>query len=305
MIGNFDDDDLPSDEPRAPVDQAASGRLDAGEARAGAFYAEQPERIYGIQEDDEDDDELVGELLAPIPSANPLGAGSQEQVFGGGDRQEQAGQGTLDPFDDDDDDDEIGRTASQEPARAFNGVHRNHSDASGAESAHAGTVPAEPRQSSAPVAPSAKPAPREAAPQEPVPGRFMATGMAPVVSAPAGQVPGKNPPDAAQAGAVPAGAAPADAVPGSAMPEQQGASPARPMSDVRRFIDPSLERKVVKKIFVKNRTDYEAALDRLNSAQNWKLASQVLDELFIRYNVDPYSRTAIRFTDSVYGRYLP
>lgn len=77
------------------------------------------------------------------------------------------------------------------------------------------------------------------------------------------------------------------------------------MSDVRRFIDPALERKVVKKIFAKNRADYEVALDRLNTAPNWKTASQVLDELFLKYNVDPYSRTAIRFTDSVYGRYLP
>lgn len=77
------------------------------------------------------------------------------------------------------------------------------------------------------------------------------------------------------------------------------------MSDVRRFIDASLERKVLKKIFAKNRADYEAALDRLNGAPNWRLASQILDEIFIRYNVDPYSRTAIRFTDSIYGRYLP
>ena len=62
---------------------------------------------------------------------------------------------------------------------------------------------------------------------------------------------------------------------------------------------------MVKKIFQKNRAEYDAALDRINSAPTWRLASQVLDELFIRYDVDPYSRTAIRFTDSVYGRYLP
>lgn len=76
------------------------------------------------------------------------------------------------------------------------------------------------------------------------------------------------------------------------------------MSDVRTFIDSMLERKVIKKVFQRNRSEYESVLDKLNSAQNWKIASQILDELFVRNSVDPYSRTAIRFTDSVYGRYL-
>lgn len=76
------------------------------------------------------------------------------------------------------------------------------------------------------------------------------------------------------------------------------------MSDVRTFIDAMLERKVIKKVFQRNRSEYESVLDKLNSAQNWKIASQILDELFVRNSVDPYSRTAIRFTDSVYGRYL-
>lgn len=76
------------------------------------------------------------------------------------------------------------------------------------------------------------------------------------------------------------------------------------MGDVRTFIDAMLERKVIKKVFQRNRSEYESVLDRLNGAQNWKIASQILDELFVRNNVDPYSRTAIRFTDSVYGRYL-
>lgn len=92
-----------------------------------------------------------------------------------------------------------------------------------------------------------------------------------------------------------------EAAPESARPP----APVLPgMPDVRRFIDLSLERKVLKKIFGKDRTGYETALDSLNAATNWRLASQVLDEIFIKYNVDPYSRTAIRFTDSIYGRYL-
>ena len=85
-------------------------------------------------------------------------------------------------------------------------------------------------------------------------------------------------------------------------PVQPAAAPG--MSDVRTFIDAMLERKVIKKVFQRNRSEYESVLDKLNSAQNWKIASQILDELFVRNSVDPYSRTAIRFTDSVYGRYL-
>lgn len=86
--------------------------------------------------------------------------------------------------------------------------------------------------------------------------------------------------------------------------QQASAAAAPGMSDVRTFIDAMLERKVIKKVFQRNRSEYESVLNKLNGAQNWKVASQILDELFVRNNVDPYSRTAIRFTDSVYGRYL-
>lgn len=75
-------------------------------------------------------------------------------------------------------------------------------------------------------------------------------------------------------------------------------------NDVRNYIDAMLERKVVKKIFNRNRAGYEEMLNRLNEAETWREASRILDELFIRYDVDPYSRIAIRFTDCVYGRYL-
>ena len=76
------------------------------------------------------------------------------------------------------------------------------------------------------------------------------------------------------------------------------------LDDVRLHIDAMLERKVVKKIFGRDREEYEQTLESLNDATSWREASRVLDELFIRFDVDPYSRTAIRFTDAVYGRYL-
>ncbi len=76
------------------------------------------------------------------------------------------------------------------------------------------------------------------------------------------------------------------------------------LTEVQTHIDAMLERKVVKKVFNRNRKEYEAALAQLNASPTWREASRILDELFIRYDVDPYSRIAIRFTDSVYGRYL-
>jgi hypothetical protein len=75
--------------------------------------------------------------------------------------------------------------------------------------------------------------------------------------------------------------------------------------DIRGYIDPVLERKVVKKIFHRDRPAYESALDKINQVDNWKAAFQVIDEIFIKHEIDPYSRTAIRFTDSVYGRFVP
>lgn len=79
---------------------------------------------------------------------------------------------------------------------------------------------------------------------------------------------------------------------------------ARSLEDVRRFIDSTLERKVLKKIFAKDRAAYDALLDRINAADTWLAAAQLLEAAFVRGAVDPQSRTAIRFTDSVYGRYI-
>jgi hypothetical protein len=70
-------------------------------------------------------------------------------------------------------------------------------------------------------------------------------------------------------------------------------------------LDPMLERKVLKKIFNRDRSAYDEAMMRLAGATTWRQASQVLDEIFIRFDVDPYSRTALRFTDSIYTRYVP
>jgi hypothetical protein len=70
-------------------------------------------------------------------------------------------------------------------------------------------------------------------------------------------------------------------------------------------LDPMLERKVLKKVFHRDRGAYEEAMRRLAVAETWRDARQILDEVFIRYDVDPYSRTTIRFADSIHARYVP
>lgn len=83
-------------------------------------------------------------------------------------------------------------------------------------------------------------------------------------------------------------------------PEARGQIPVSP-----ELLDVTLERKVIKKIFHRDRERYQLAIERILGAASWKAACQVLDEVFIANDVDPYSRTAIRFTDAVYGRFLP
>ncbi len=75
-------------------------------------------------------------------------------------------------------------------------------------------------------------------------------------------------------------------------------------ADIRSRIDPTLERKVLKKIFGQDRSKYELFLDQVNGTDSWRKASHLLDQLFLDNEIDPYSRTAIRFTDMVYGRFI-
>ncbi|MBC8144589.1 MAG: hypothetical protein H7X80_03325 [bacterium] len=76
------------------------------------------------------------------------------------------------------------------------------------------------------------------------------------------------------------------------------------VADIPTDLDPMLERKVLKKIFDRDRVAFDETMQKLSSAETWRHASTILDELFIRFDVDPYSRTAQRFTDIIYTRYL-
>ena len=41
----------------------------------------------------------------------------------------------------------------------------------------------------------------------------------------------------------------------------------------------------------------------LNGKPSWRKASEYIDELFIKHDVDMYSRLAVKFTDDIYKRY--
>lgn len=287
-----DDDDDDADE--WPLDDDAAIDEELGISSAGddtlhgairndSFYAPGGERLYGVQEsddepdldfDDEDDDEIGGvQEMPPAAAATALPPAS--------------GQPSM-----------ISREAP-----GFGTSHDGAADEA-EEPRSAGAVPSSGQSS--PGMPL-----RETPAAEPVAsnGVHHHQEQAPPAAQPQGY-PAADPGEQISRGAARTETLPTVEPSAPAEPAflHQGTGVPRTapvMSDVRRFIDPALERKVVKKIFAKNRADYEVALDRLNTAPNWKMASQVLDELFLKFNVDPYSRTAIRFTDSVYGRYLP
>jgi hypothetical protein len=161
---------------------------------------------------------------------------------------------------------------------------------------------ASPVTSAAPVVAASRSTPAVAS-QVPSQAQAAAPSVAkPVRTVPAPSTPEGVAPQAAASAPVPApSTAPASQPAASSVPLEMRPDAA---TDVRRYIDSSLERKVIKKIFGKSKQEYDQAIQKLNAAENWRIASQILDELFIRFDVDPYSRTAVRFTDSVYGRYL-
>lgn len=74
--------------------------------------------------------------------------------------------------------------------------------------------------------------------------------------------------------------------------------------DIKEQISSSDRKKYIKKLFQRNDDAYEHAMRVLNGKPTWREASEYIDELFIKHDVDMYSRIAVKFTDDVYKRYL-
>lgn len=73
--------------------------------------------------------------------------------------------------------------------------------------------------------------------------------------------------------------------------------------DLKTLIPAAEKKKYVRKLFEKSEDAYERSIDALNAKPTWRDASELIDELFFKNNIDMYSRVAVTFTDEVYKRY--
>ncbi len=73
--------------------------------------------------------------------------------------------------------------------------------------------------------------------------------------------------------------------------------------DLNQLLLAADKKKYVKKLFQKNDDALNRAIQVLNGKATWRQASEYIDELFIKHDVDMYSRLAVKFTDDVYKRY--
>ncbi len=74
--------------------------------------------------------------------------------------------------------------------------------------------------------------------------------------------------------------------------------------DLLKLISLSDRKKYAKKLFNRSDDAVNQALTVLNGKPTWREASEYIDELYIKYDVDMYSRVAVQFTDDIYKRYL-
>ncbi|MBR9975699.1 MAG: hypothetical protein KFF77_08975 [Bacteroidetes bacterium] len=90
------------------------------------------------------------------------------------------------------------------------------------------------------------------------------------------------------------------------MPEEEDApleDVIKEFGDLKQLIPDSDKKKYVRKMFQKDEEAFSRALQVLNGKSSWRKASEYIDELFIKFDVDMYSRIAVKFTDDIYKRY--
>lgn len=59
----------------------------------------------------------------------------------------------------------------------------------------------------------------------------------------------------------------------------------------------------IKKIFYQNESAFKKILEILGTLSTWKEASKIIDEVFIRNNINPYSSDAVRFVEIISQQY--
>ena len=88
----------------------------------------------------------------------------------------------------------------------------------------------------------------------------------------------------------------------------QPISPAMPQeptsSRFRGLLGRRKKKKVIRRLFNGDAAQYEAFLATLSKARDWTEASLHVDSMFIKNGVDPYSKTAMMFTEVVQRAFL-
>lgn len=77
----------------------------------------------------------------------------------------------------------------------------------------------------------------------------------------------------------------------------------REFGDLNQLLPEGDKKKYIKKLFQRNDEAFARALQVLNGKSSWRQASEYIDDLFIKFDVDMYSRLAVKFTDDIYKRY--
>lgn len=77
------------------------------------------------------------------------------------------------------------------------------------------------------------------------------------------------------------------------------------LDDLNTHIPPKQRKKFVKKVFNKKEKQYQDIISSLNETPSWKEASNIIDDFFMREDINPYSREALEFSDMIYSRYFP
>jgi hypothetical protein len=65
------------------------------------------------------------------------------------------------------------------------------------------------------------------------------------------------------------------------------------------YIEEDDEKLFIKKLFNKSEGAYKEAINDLSKCRDWKEAASYIDNFFIRSDINPYSNTAINFTDKI------
>jgi hypothetical protein len=79
----------------------------------------------------------------------------------------------------------------------------------------------------------------------------------------------------------------------------------KPLQDINELIVGRARKKIIKKLFRRNDSEYDELIAMLNQQVSWKEASRIIDDEFYHRGINPYSKEAISFSDGIYLRFFP